>query len=208
MNLSTLKAKLKMFLIPQSHKILYIVYVLVWIVLAIDPVYREDWFLENILVFLFFPLLIFLDRKYQLSFMAIFLFLIFAICHGVGAHFTYAEMKYFDFITDFFGFSRNHYDRVVHFLSGLLLFKFFLEIIYHHVKRYKASIVFTFCVIVSIAAVYEIVEWWAAALFHPELGASFLGAQGDIWDAQKDILVAILGALIAGSILWRKHETK
>ena len=107
----------------KSHKIIYSIYILIWIILAINPKYPEDWFLENILVFLLFPFVLWSDIKYKYTLLSIFFLLIFASLHSLGAHFTYAKMEYFDFITQLFGFERNHFDRVVHFLFGLLVFR-------------------------------------------------------------------------------------
>lgn len=181
----------------MRHKSIYAIYIIVWILLAIKPKYFEDWLLENILVFLIFPWVIWLDNRYKLSFVAILLFMIFGILHAIGAHFTYAQMSYFDGITAFFGFERNHFDRVVHFLFGLLLFPFLYEICFHHLRKFKTSLLFTFTIIISISTLYEILEWVVAMTFYPELGISFLGIQGDVWDAHKDTISAILGASIS-----------
>jgi putative membrane protein len=105
-------------------------------------------------------------------------------------------MEYFDVITQLFNLERNHYDRLVHFLFGLLLFRMIFEIIIHYVYQIKFALLFTFSLIVTISTLYEILEWMAAILFHPELGIAFLGTQGDVWDSQKDILAAIMGALV------------
>ena len=183
------------------YKWLYIVYIVVWLFLAIDPKYFDDWLLENVLVVLFFPVVIWLDIRYKFSFMALLMVLVFSILHSIGSHFTYTEMSYFDTITSFFGFERNHYDRLVHFLFGALFFKFFYEIIFFHIKRVRVSVMFTLTVIISIATIYEVLEWGAVSIFYPELGVSFLGIQGDIWDAQKDTLVAIIGAIISGAVI-------
>lgn len=181
---------------PTSHKIVYAVYGIVWIIMAIDPKYPDDWLLENVLVFLIFPFIVWMDKKHHYSLTAIFLLLVFASLHSLGSHYTYAEMEHFDVISQFFGFERNHFDRLVHFLFGLLLFKILFEMSTTHIKDIKTALFFTFTLVVSIATVYEIVEWLAAAILYPELGHAFLGTQGDIWDAQKDTLMAIVGALI------------
>jgi putative membrane protein len=191
---------------PKSHKIIYAFYVLIWIILAINPKYPEDWLLENVLVFLLFPMIIWLDKKYSFSLTSILLLLVFSIFHSIGAHYTYAQMPYFDTITEFFGFERNHFDRLVHFLSGLLLFKPILEIITTHVGRNRAALVFTFTMIVTIATIYEIFEWFAVVIFHPDLGSAFLGTQGDVWDAQQDIFVAIIGALVNVVIFFKRYK--
>ncbi len=181
---------------PKSHKLVYAIYVLVWIIMAINPKYPQDWLLENVLVFFIFPFIIWMDKKHNYSLLSIILLLIFASLHSLGTHYTYAEMNYFDVITQFFGFERNHFDRLVHFLFGLLVFRILFEMITPGISSVKTALLYTFTMIVSISTLYEILEWLAAITFHPELGIAFVGTQGDVWDAQQDMLVAMIGALI------------
>jgi len=181
---------------PKSHKLVYAIYVLVWIIMAINPKYPQDWLLENVLVFLFFPFVVWMDKRHKYSLLSITLLLIFASLHSLGSHYTYAEMEHFDGITQFFGFERNHFDRLVHFLFGLLVFRILFEMITPGISTVKTALLFTFTMIISISALYEIIEWFAVIIFHPGLGTAFLGTQGDIWDAQQDTLVATIGALI------------
>ena len=190
---------------PQSHKLVYAIYVLVWIIMAINPKYPQDWLLENVLVFFIFPLIIWMDKKYHYSLLSIILFLVFASLHSLGTHYTYAEMDHFNVITQFFGFERNHFDRLVHFLFGLLLFRLLFEMITPGIKSLKTALLFTFTIIISISTLYEMLEWLAAITFHPELGIAFVGTQGDVWDAQQDMLFAIIGALI-NLIFYRSYE--
>ncbi|MDM5271571.1 DUF2238 domain-containing protein [Sulfurovum sp. zt1-1] len=190
----------------KSHKIVYSIYVVVWIVMAINPKYRADWLLENVLVFIFFPFIVLMDIKHHYSLTSIVLLLIFASLHSLGSHYTYAEMEHFDAITHFFGFERNHYDRVVHFLFGLLVFRILFEMITYGISSLKTALIFTLTTVITISTIYEMIEWIAAVTFHPELGLAFLGTQGDIWDAQKDTLVAIMGALI--NFFFYKHYAK
>jgi len=181
---------------PKPHKMIYAVYILVWIIMAIHPRYRQDWLLENVLVFLIFPLIVWMDTKYKFTITGLILLLVFASLHSLGSHFTYAKMEYFDVITHFFGFERNHFDRVVHFLFGLLTFRIIFEMVSPTVLTPRTALLFSLTMIVSISALYEILEWFAAVVFHPELGIAFLGTQGDVWDSQKDSLAAMIGALI------------
>jgi putative membrane protein len=178
----------------RSHKITYGIYILVWIIMAINPKYPEDWLIENVLVFIFFPFVFFMDKKHNYTLLSIIFLLIFTSLHSLGAHYTYAEMKYFDAITQFFGFERNHFDRLVHFLFGLLVFRILFEMISKSVTSVKYALFFTFTMIVSISTIYELLEWLAADTLYPELGIAFLGIQGDVWDAHKDTLAATIGA--------------
>lgn len=181
---------------PGSHKIIYGIYIIVWIIMAINPKYPADWLLENILVFIFFPFIVIMDIRHRYSATSIVLLLIFASLHSLGSHYTYAEMEHFDAVTHFFGFERNHFDRLVHFLFGLLVFRILFEMITYGISSLKTALFFTLTTVISIATVYEMLEWIAAITFHPELGMAFLGTQGDIWDAHKDTLAAMVGALI------------
>ena len=189
--------------IPKSHRIIYLLYLVVWIIAAIDPKYPEDWLLENVLVFTMVPLVIWLDIKYSFSFISMLFLLIFASAHSLGSHYTYAEMEYFNVITQWFGAERNHYDRLVHFLSGLLLFHPIYEMSMTVIPKVKIALLFTLSIIISIATLYELLEWVAVLVFNPELGMAFLGVQGDVWDAHKDTLLAIMGGLV--NLLFYRH---
>jgi putative membrane protein len=105
-------------------------------------------------------------------------------------------MEHFNAVTHFFGFERNHFDRFVHFLFGLLVFRILFEMIASSTVSTKSALTFTLTMVISISTFYEILEWLAAIIFHPELGMAFLGTQGDEWDAHKDTVLAMLGALI------------
>jgi putative membrane protein len=181
---------------PKSHKLVYAIYIVVWIIMAINPKYPQDWLLENVLIFIFFPFLFWMDKKHNYTLLSLILLLIFASLHSLGSHYTYAEMEHFNAITHFFGFERNHFDRFVHFLFGLLAFRMLFEMLASGTNTVKTALVFTFTMVVFISTVYELLEWLAAVILHPELGMAFLGTQGDIWDAHKDTALAMLGALI------------
>ena len=181
---------------PKSHKLVYALYVCVWAIMAIDPKYPADWLLENVLVFIFFPFVIWMDKKHNYTFLSIIFLLIFASLHSFGSHYTYAEMEHFNAITHYFGFERNNFDRFVHFLFGLLTFRMIFEMITPSAATVKTALLFTFAMVISISTLYEMLEWLAVVILHPELGMAFLGTQGDVWDAHKDTALAMLGALI------------
>lgn len=181
---------------PKSHKVVFAIYIMVWTIMAIDPKYPQDWLLENVLVFIFFPFIVLMDKKYHYTLPSLVLLLIFASLHSLGSHYTYAEMEHFNVITHFFGFERNHFDRVVHFLFGLLAFRILFEMISASAVTAKTALLFTLTMVISISTFYEMLEWLAAVILHPELGMAFLGTQGDVWDAHKDTALAMTGALI------------
>ena len=137
-----------------------------------------------------------MDHKHHYTLPSLISLLIFASLHSLGSHYTYAEMEHFNAITEFFGFERNHFDRFVHLLFGLLVFRILFEMIASYTVSIKSALLFTLTMIISISTFYEMLEWLAAVILHPELGMAFLGTQGDVWDAHKDTSLAMLGALI------------
>lgn len=171
-------------------------YLVIWCLLGIDPVYRSDWFLENIIVFLAVPYTLYIHRTVPLSSFSYTLVFIFLVLHSIGAHYTYSEVPAGRWVSDWLGWERNHYDRLVHFLWGFLLTIPIFEILRKKVSRkVRAIFIFACCVIVLVGVLYEFMEWAAAVVVAPEAGTAFLGTQGDEWDAQKDLLLNLSGAL-------------
>ena len=120
----------------------------------------------------------------------------------IGGHYTYSSIELTP-IKEFFGFERNNLDRFVHFLSGLLLVVPTRELLIKTTKIKKTwSYIIPIALILAAGALYEIIEWLAAYIMDPASGLDFVGAQGDIWDAQKDMLADTLGAIFALFIFW------
>lgn len=181
---------------------LCVCYALVWIIAAIKPVNRTDWLLENLLVFAFVPLLVFTYRRLPLSNAAYVLIFLFLILHAAGAHYSYSEVPFGYWLKETFHLRRNHFDRIVHFSFGLLLTYPVHEVLVRIVKvRGFWALLVPAAVIVSLSGFFEIVEGIVAWLVNPELGAAYLGIQGDVWDAQKDMALAIVGAALVGIII-------
>ena len=178
--------------------------VVLWVVTAIEPHFPRDWLLENLLVFAYGALLVFTYRRFQFSNLSYFLFTVFLSLHLAGAHYTYSETPFCFWIQDLFDFERNHYDRLVHFAFGLLLAYPMREILLRKsgVNRAWSYFIAINCV-AAFSAVYEMLEMIAAMLVSPELGAAYLGTQGDEWDAQKDAFLAFIGAVIAMLVTWQ-----
>ncbi|PAU57997.1 hypothetical protein BZL42_13005 [Pseudomonas indica] len=175
---------------------------LVWLWAAIAPLSREDWLLENLLVFFFAALLLATYRRFSFSLPSYWLFTLFMVMHLYGSHYTYAETPLGYWLRDLFGTQRNHYDRVVHFSFGLLLLYPLREILQRSAGltgRWLATL--SLSVVMAMSAFYEQVEMAAALIVNPELGSAFLGTQGDEWDAQKDAGLAMLGGLATLLIL-------
>ncbi len=180
---------------------LAIFYTLVWIWAAINPLHQDDWLLENILVIIFVFLLIVIYKKFPLSDLSYILITIFLTLHTIGSHYTYAEVPFGFWLEETFNLGRNHYDRIVHFSFGLLLAYPIREVFLRvaHAKGFWAFYL-PLDVTLAFSALYEMVEWGAARVFGGELGVAYLGTQGDIWDAQKDMLAATVGAIICMTI--------
>lgn len=180
---------------PLQLMILWLV--MVWGVAAIKPLYPIDWVLENLLTYIYGALLIITHRRFKFSNLAYGLFTVFLTLHMIGAHYTYAETPLGFWMQEWFGFTRNHYDRVVHFSYGLLLVVPMREAVVRIIgvplrwSRFMAVIM-----ILSFSAFYELLEMWTAIIVSPELGDAYLGTQGDVWDAQRDTFLAFAGAII------------
>jgi putative membrane protein len=170
----------------------------VWIWAAIDPVSRSDWFLENLLIFAGTGLLVAIYRTRPISDAAHVFVAAFWVLHVIGSHYTYSEVPLGRWIQEAFALERNHYDRVVHFTFGLLLTYPVRELLMRSTGiRGGAALFFTFAVMVASSETYELIEWVVASIVSPEDAIAFLGTQGDVFDAQKDTGLAMLGTLIA-----------
>jgi putative membrane protein len=182
------------------------VFLVVWGICAIDPVYRADWFLESMLSFVAVPVAVVTYRWFRFSDRSYVLMTIFMVLHTIGSHYTYSEVPIGFWAKDALGLSRNHYDRVVHFSFGLLMLRPMRELGFRNARGLGAFAIFYF----SAAGVglwsllYEILEWGVAAVADPTAGTAYLGTQGDQWDAQKDTGLAILGALLAAAYDFRR----
>ncbi|AND68617.1 hypothetical protein ATSB10_11630 [Dyella thiooxydans] len=174
--------------------------------LGIAPRYRQDWLLENAVVLVALPLLTYGWHRLRFSRGACIAMFAFLLLHEVGAHYTYSEVPYdawFQRLTGhsldrLLGFPRNEYDRLVHFLYGLLVTPMAVELLDGRapprgIWRWILPVTF----VMSHSVVYELVEWLAAVHFGSGLGTAYLGTQGDPWDAQKDMALAALGSVLA-----------
>jgi len=177
-----------------------------WIAMAISPSYRADWVLENVLTVAAVAGLVLSHRRFPLSRVSYTLLFVFGCLHTLGAHYTYAEVPYDAWwasltgtsLNATLGWERNHYDRFVHFTYGLLVAypvrEVFLRIA--DVRGFWGYFL-PFDLTMSSSMTYELVEWGAAELFGGDLGMAYLGTQGDVWDAHKDMALASLGGLLA-----------
>lgn len=125
-----------------------------------------------------------------------------------GAKYTYAQMPLFDWLRDEFDLSRNHYDRVGHFAQGffpvIIVREFLLRV--GGLKKDKMLLFLSVCVVLALSAFYELLEMWVVLVFYPESGPQWLGVQGDDWDAQWDMTMALVGSAVSYLALARTHD--
>lgn len=164
---------------------------------GINPYSRGVWYVEISSVLIVFLALVFTFKKFRFSNASYAIISVWLFMHTVGAHYSF-ELVPFGFITDLFGFERNHYDRVAHFAIGLNAYgvaEFVLR--KSVVNSAKAAAFFGVLFIMAMANAWELIEWGYAEADGGEVGAAFLGSQGDVWDAQKDMLCDSIGAAIS-----------
>lgn len=179
-----------------------LVFLLVWISTFSGTTDMHNWLLENALVFIFLPLLMWYYKRYQFSDTSYLLLCIYLCLHVYGAKYTYAENPLGYWLKDVFHSSRNHYDRIVHFSFGFLL-AYPMRELFLRGLGYPSWVAWLLPIEItmSISAFYELIEWAVADVFFKAQGAAYLGTQGDIWDAQKDIFLAFSGAILATTIV-------
>jgi putative membrane protein len=179
-----------------------VVFFSMWMSTLIGTTDFNNWLLENTLVFLFLGFLIFSYRYYQFSDLSYLLICIYLCLHVYGSKYTYAENPFGYWLQDTFGSSRNPYDRIVHFSFGFLLAYPMREVFLNWLKfPVWVSWALPIEITLSVSGMYELIEWGVADLFFPAQGDAYLGTQGDVWDAQKDMFLATSGAVIATTIV-------
>lgn len=198
----------------QLPVVLLALFVAIWLALAVSPISREDWLLENLLVLIAIPALVATRQRMRFSNASYVCIFAFFLLHSVGAHYTYSLVPYDRWwetftgstLNDLLGWQRNHYDRLVHFLYGMLILPPAAELL----DRYAPSrgvwrAILPVLFVMSHSVIYEIVEWIAALIVAPELGEAYLGTQGDRWDAQQDMALATAGAALSMLFVRLRH---
>jgi putative membrane protein len=186
--------------------VLGVLFAILWVGLAIKPWYRQDWALENALVAVFVVVIALTYKRLTLSRVSYTLIFLFLCLHEIGAHYTYAEVPYDQWfkalsgvsLNSLLGWERNNFDRIVHFCYGLLL-AYPVREIFQRVADVRGfwGYFLPLDLTMSTSMMFELFEWLAAALFGGDLGQAYLGTQGDVWDAHKDMALASLGAFTA-----------
>ncbi|MCH5584168.1 DUF2238 domain-containing protein [Shimazuella sp. AN120528] len=172
---------------------LFVTFLFIWLYLAISPVNRLNWAIENILPFLFILFLYSFYNKIPLSLSSYTFITFFLILHTIGAHYSYHTP-----LDKWLSFKRAYYDRVVHFSFGLCFLLPIYQIIrfFHPISRLSA-IIFANISLLAASSMYELMEVWVVSFVAPKEGALFLGLQGDLWDAQHDMQIALVGSIVA-----------
>lgn len=184
-------------------------FLVIWVALAVAPNDRADWALENLLVVLFVAALFATYRRLTFSRVSYTLIFLFLCLHSIGAHYTYAKVPYDSWmqvltgrsLNEMLGWTRNNFDRVVHFSYGLLL-AYPIREIFLRVANVRGfwGYFLPLDLTMSTSMLFELLEWAVVAAVASDLGAAYLGTQGDEWDAHKDMALASLGALIAMTV--------
>lgn len=189
--------------------ILLLIYFFEFIILGINPYSRSVWYAENIPILILVLFITFLYwKKIRFSNISYFLMFILPFVHTIGGHYTF-ELVPFDWFNNLFGFERNMYDRVGHFTVGFYALPITEYLVNKNLIKNKIiAISYSVFAIAFIAVFYEWVEWWYAVIYGGESGTAFLGSQGDIWDAQKDMLLDVLGSFFVGIIYLINNNIK
>ena len=174
---------------------------------ALAPVNPKDYWIEIATPVIGFLLLLASAPRFRFTPLAYVLIFLEGVVLIVGAHYTHERVPLFDWIRDWSGGARNDYDRLAHFCVGFLLFVPVREVLRRATPLRGAWLEgLSVMVLLAWGAFYEITEWWIAVLASPDAAAAYLGAQGDPWDAQKDMLLDGVGALAALPVFARWHE--
>ncbi len=175
------------------------VFLVVWGALAVAPRYREDWLLENLPTFVAVPLAVWSYWRARLSDRSYVQATAFLLLHAIGSHYTYSEVPMGAWAQQALGLARNHYDRFVHLSFGVLMVRPALDLVARATRpeRSGAALALSVLCVLAASAGYELIEWVVASVADPAAGTAFLGTQGDAWDAQKDMALALVGATAA-----------
>lgn len=179
--------------------------VLIWS--AINPFDRLTWVLEVFPAIIALIVLAATYKKFPLTPLAYWLILVHAIILMIGGHYTYARVPLFNWLRDALDLARNHYDRLGHLAQGFIPAVIAREILLRRSPLVRGKWLFFIvtCICLAISAFYEFIEWWVALAVGGD-AESFLALQGDFWDTQSDMFLAMIGAILAQLTLHRLHD--
>lgn len=171
--------------------------VVFWVGMSFSPVDGQNWVLSSVLPCLLVTFLVVTHRTFPFSHGSYALITLFLTLHMIGAHYTYAQVPFGQWLESAFEMSRNPFDRIVHFCFGLLLTYPLLEVFVRLANVGGALAAYlSFMTPLGLSGLWEVLESWVARVVSPQLGDAYLGSQGDVWDAQKDMAAAVLGSLL------------
>lgn len=175
---------------------------------GINPNGQFNWLMETAPAMIGGVILISTYRRFPLTSLSYLLIWLFALILMTGGHYTYAEVPIGNWARDAFGLSRNHFDRIGHFFQGVIPAMVGRELLLRTspLKAGKWLFVICACIALAISASYELFEWRYAVTFGGKQADDFLGSQGDIWDAQQDMFMALCGAIVSQLLLSRLHS--
>ncbi len=181
--------------ISKIHRMFLAIFFIVFVWSAIYPKDSFTWFLEVLPAVIGITVIIFTYKKFRFTTFVYGLIVIHAIILLIGGHYTYAEMPLFNWIKDTFHLSRNYYDRLGHFAQGFIPAFISREILIRksYLKKGKMLLFIVICICLAISAAYELIEWLVAEATGSAADA-FLGTQGDVWDTQWDMFLALIGS--------------
>jgi len=192
---------------PRLHLALLAGWLALLIVTGWSPKDRLTWFLEAAPVMIAIVAIGALHGRWRLTPLALVLVFLHGVVLMVGAQYTYAEVPWGNWLRDEFGLARNYYDRLGHFVQGFVPAMVAREVLLRNAVLARGAWLFFLvtCVCLAISATYEFIEWWVA-LASGEAADAFLGTQGDVWDTQWDMFLALVGAILAQALLARAHD--
>ncbi|MCF8078916.1 MAG: DUF2238 domain-containing protein [Desulfobacterales bacterium] len=172
------------------------------------PAGRISWLLEVVPGLAGITVLVILRKRFPMSQMVYSFVFIHMLILIYGGYYTYAETPLGNWAKEVFGFSRNHYDRVGHIALGVFPAFIIREVLLRKTPLQRGGWLnfIVISVVLAVAAFWELLEWWVALITASDVGEAFLGSQGDVWDAQWDMFLALLGAMVALPLLSRAHD--
>lgn len=183
---------------------------------SIQPLEFSSYSLHQLGTVFMLIILFYVQYKVGLTFASFFAYLIFLLIHVLGAHYLYSYVPYNDWIQSLWsfdlnasmGWTRNMYDRVVHFAYGLLLYPFFYRVFQVWLPQVKRTVLGILVIqfVMASGVFYEWLEWWIALSLSPESAENYNGQQGDVWDAHQDMFIATLGAMLTGLLLFFRQS--
>lgn len=174
---------------------------------GLNPLDRMTWVLEVAPVLIGIPLAIKTFGRFPLTPLLYRLIFLHALVLMLGGHYTYANVPLGFWMQDLFHFSRNHYDRIGHLMQGFVPAVMAREVLIRRspLRPGKWLFFLVVCICLAFSALYELIEWWSALILGQGADA-FLGTQGDSWDTQWDMFLALIGAITAQVLLSRIHD--